>query len=154
MHLGLPPLVYGLKPWLQSRGPPLPLQMIFLAVMLFPMPLCSPDKMFAYLHRWLAYCSALIFQFLPHDSEATPLSGDHWRAFLSGSIDDVHDKDWQKDKKLSMQRILGNAVKDFGGASEEEQLDIQFKGQHVSAEGPISADVVQEILWEVSKLNS
>ena len=45
-----------------------------------------------------------------------------------------------------MQCILGNAVKDFGGASEGEQSDIQFKGQHVSVEGLISMDVVQEIL--------
>ena len=43
----------------------------------------TPDKMFTYLRWWLAYHSALIFRLLPHDSQATPLSGDHWHAFLS-----------------------------------------------------------------------
>ena len=113
----------------------------------------TPEKTFAYLQRWLAYHSTLIFRFLPHDSEASPLSGDHWRAFLSGSIDNVHDKDWWKEKKLSMQQILGNAVKDYGDASEEERSDIRFKGLHVSVEGLISTDVAQEVLWELSELN-
>ena len=96
---------------------------------------------------------ALIFQFVPHDSDAAPLSGDHWCAFLSGSIDQVHEKDWRKEKKDYMRSMLGNAVKDFREASEEVQSDIHFKGTKVNAEGPISADVAQEVLWEIFELN-
>ncbi len=109
----------------------------------------TPEKTSA----WLAHHSALIFQFIPHDSDASPLSGDHWCAFLSGSIEQVHDKDWRKEKKDYMRGMLGNAVKDFGGASEEVHSDIHFQGTKVSAKGPISADVAQEVLWEISELN-
>ena len=95
----------------------------------------------------------MIFRFIPHDSDASPLSRDHWHAFLSDSIEQVHNKDWRKEKKDYMRGILGNAVKDFGGASEDVKSDIHFKGMKVNAEGPITADVAQEILWEISELN-
>ena len=49
-------------------------------------------------------------------------------------------------------RFPFNAVKDFGGASEDVKSDIHFKGMKVNAEGLITVDVAQEILWEISEL--
>ena len=111
------------------------------------------DKTFAYLRRWLACCSALIFRFIPHDSNASPLSNDHWCAFLSNSLDQVHDSDWRKAKKISMRDILGTAIQDWENTSDEVQLDMRFRGSPVGLEGSISVAVAQEILWEISELN-
>ncbi len=112
----------------RTHPPPLsdlPCSYAFLDAALF-VGVRTLDKTFSYLHHWLSYRLAMIFRFVPHNSDASPLSNNQWRAFLSDSLDKVYDNDWRKAKKISMRDLLGMAIQDLENTSDEVQSDMCF----------------------------
>lgn len=116
----------------------------------------TEERRQSYLRKWITHRPALIHRFIPTDSDAGPLSSDHWRSFLSNDLSKITSLDRRKQKKEQMRDLLGRAWETFGEASdssENVQGTLKWRDKAIGHSENIASTVAQEILWEISELN-